>query len=253
MSSKVIDIFNTLSFISNYGSVGLTSSNGRLTLDSGGVLSIFNTTSSVNSSSGAIVVRNGGLSINSGNNATSSTSGGGLTINGGASISRDAYIAGTLYLRNTGSDSIVTLGGITTNQTSNLSIINVTSGSFTNISSSNLYSTNASIANFTVTNTLISSLSVANLVVSDSASLVNNSNTVGNIYTTGGNVGVNTTSPSRTLDVNGTLNVSGTSGVLNIISSNTTSEVLQLQNTNSSGASTIQLLNNSGTANGYIG
>ena len=41
-------------------------------------------------------------------------------------------------------------------------------------------------------------------IVNSSLSAVLNSNTIGNLFTTGGNVGINTTSPSFTLDVNGT-------------------------------------------------
>ena len=48
MSIKVIDIDNTLNFVSDYNTNGLVSAN-RLTVDSGGVLNIYNTTESISS------------------------------------------------------------------------------------------------------------------------------------------------------------------------------------------------------------
>lgn len=45
--------------------------------------------------------------------------------------------------------------------------------------------------------------------VSGSARLINNSNTIGNLYTTGGNVGINIVSPAYQLDVNGSSNING--------------------------------------------
>jgi len=50
---------------------------------------------------------------------------------------------------------------------------------------------------------------------------IGNSNTVGAIYTTGGNVGIGTTGPSYTVDINGTLR-SSTIGVNNVVFGSTT-------------------------------
>lgn len=46
-----------------------------------------------------------------------------------------------------------------------------------------------------------------------------NSNTIGNLFTTGGNVGIGTTSPIYTLDINGTLEASNSNGLMLFASS----------------------------------
>ncbi|NDA64677.1 MAG: hypothetical protein EBX50_22000, partial [Chitinophagia bacterium] len=47
-----------------------------------------------------------------------------------------------------------------------------------------------------------------------------NSNTLGNLYTTGGNVGIATTSPAYALDVNGTVNISSAMKASSVTSGN---------------------------------
>lgn len=100
MSTKIIDIYNTLNFVSDYNNVGLTAASNRLTVDSGGLLTIFNTTQSQYSTVGALVLQNGGLSINALSNATSISNGGALTVAGGASIAGDLIVGGTISYSN---------------------------------------------------------------------------------------------------------------------------------------------------------
>jgi len=93
----------------------------------------------------------------------------------------------------------------------------------TNISSSNLNITsmitqdisavNVSVSNLQstthTTSTLIANdIITSTLVANDSIRALSNSNTIGNMYTTNGNVGINNVSPDYCLDVNGTLHSS---------------------------------------------
>lgn len=118
-----------------------------------------------------------------------------LQVNGTFGVS-DMYVTGDSQL--TGSVTIGELrvsSGITSNTiTSNIS----TFGS--------IFVTGESILNtLNVSFVTVGSLSSTNLMA------IGNSNTIGNIYTTGGNVGINTTDPNYQVDVNGTMRVNGLS------------------------------------------
>jgi Concanavalin A-like lectin/glucanases superfamily len=59
--------------------------------------------------------------------------------------------------------------------------------------------------------TVLGGGSISNdLYIGGGLNVISNSNTIGNVYTTGGNVGVGTTAPAYTVDVPGNINVSGT-------------------------------------------
>lgn len=168
ISNKVIDIANSLEFVNDYNTVGITGSNARITASGTGNLTIYATSSSTNSSIGAVILQNGGLSINASALATSSTAGGALTVAGGAAFAQNMFVAGGL-------------------------------------------------------------------------SALNNSNTIGNIFTTGGNVGIGTNSPANTLDVNGTFRVS---------SSDTWQSTMSLRNTSNNHQYNLAL---GGSSNATIG
>jgi hypothetical protein len=76
--------------------------------------------------------------------------------------------------------------------------------SATNISSATATLTTATIANLRATNITTGTLRIDTGITS-----VFNSNTIGNLYTTGGNVGINTTAPAYRLDVSGTIRSTG--------------------------------------------
>lgn len=192
-------------------------------------LTLTATDNSINGSTGALITI-GGISIQANGNATSSTSGGGLTVSGGIATNRDLYVGGKANLPNI--------------QSINISSSNVVFG---NITSSTL---NLS-GSLTAANTFITSSTITNLLVKTSLNASGNSNTIANIFTTGGNIGINTTSPSYILDITGNLRVNSSS--LNIISGTTTTDIIQIQNTNASGASTLQFLNNLGSSRGSFG
>lgn len=71
--------------------------------------------------------------------------------------------------------------------------------------STNFTTTNALITNATTTTLSVTTMTSANARVTTSLMAIGNSNTIGSIYTTGGNVGIGTNSPSFPLDVNGTI------------------------------------------------
>ena len=78
-----------------------------------------------------------------------------------------------------------------------------------NVTTTNLIDTNISAGSINVTNETVGTSRITTSLVA-----VGNSNTLGNLFTTGGNVGIGTTSPSSTLNIFG----------------NTTSTVLSLGN-----------------------
>lgn len=314
MSTKVIDIYNTLNFVSDYNTVGLTSASNRLTVNNGGLLTIFNTTPSQYSSVGALVIQNGGLSINAPQNATSVSSGGALTVAGGASIAGDLIVGGSIsysnaaaasstfaYLTLTATDesydvangALITFGGIGVQSSADAS--SITSGGAmtlggglavykslyvggtsnlqdviaTNISTNTLSATSSTIPNFASTNITTTTLSattstIPNFVatnISSTTSIITgglnangNSNTIGSLVTTGGNVGIGgVPTVGFRADINGALRASASAGTLHNLIGNNASEFIQIQNTNASGGSTLRFLNNSGTSQASFG
>lgn len=300
MTTQIIDIFQSLNLVSDYNGNGLVTDNG-ITIDSYGVLTIYNTSVSNNSTTGALIIPYGGVSIDSNFNSTNVSNGGSLTVKGGASISQDVYIGGGLTITgsisgtngtftatdesiNGSTGSLITIGGITVQANANATSstagggVSVIGGvgikqdlyvggvsNLPDIISTNISSTNISSTNVNLTNISSSVLNVTGITAQNinfTGSLYKNGGLYissqwetfsNNIAYTTGNVGLNTTSPSYLLDVNGSLRVSGTSGVLNIIESNITNDILQLRNVNASGGTTIQFLNNSSVEKMYFG
>lgn len=127
------------------------------------------------------------------------------------------------------------VGIATTAPNYNLDVVG--SGDFsTFVTSGALYSTNQTTTNIVATASTITNLSIPGtltvvnitstnlvetnitsatiLVTGGSFRATHNSNTIGNIFTTGGNIGIDTTSPIYTLDVNGTLEASNSNGLV---------------------------------------
>jgi hypothetical protein len=102
-------------------------SNGNIVLSGGNVIinpisQYNNTTVSINSSSGSLVIK-GGISINSTENSVSYTSGGCLTIAGGAAIGKDLYIGGSLYVNGAAVSNAVTSPTMTFYNTINSTVV----------------------------------------------------------------------------------------------------------------------------------
>jgi len=71
----------------------------------------------------------------------------------------------------------------------------------TNISTTNTTITNSVLSSGTITNTITNTATIGTVLVTSSANLRFNSNTIGSLFTTGGNVGINITTPETALDV----------------------------------------------------
>ena len=148
--------------------------------------------------------------------ATGVGSGGSLTIGGGASIEKDFYVGGNISVSGTTtsfSDNIILINKNPTNSCDTGLLFE----RFTNDISDNqnyssiLYSEISDEFHFGYVS---SDISRSNATVNSFARIktnginsIANSNTIGNIYTTGGNVGINNVSPSYKLDVIGNLRV----------------------------------------------
>lgn len=280
MSVKVIDVFNTLNLISDYNSVGLTSSNSRVTINGGGAMTIYNTTQSEYSSVGALVVQNGGLSINAFTNATSVSNGGALTVAGGAAIAGDLIVGGSIlysnaeqasstfaYLTLTATDqsidlssgALVVFGGVSIQSSGDAT--SVTSGGGLTIAGgaaigSSLYVGGSAILNGVIaTNVTVSSLLSTNFKTTNSSvsNLLANSSTLSNLLVSNGLSAISPTNTVGTIFTNAAfvgINTTGPSYNLDVNGSlrvNGTSGVLnRIQSTTTSDVLQIQNTNSSG-------
>ena len=109
------------------------------------------------------------------------------------------------------------------------------------------------VVNITATNIVDTNVSAGVVLASTLLAGVGNSNTLGSIYTTGGNVGIGSTAPTATLDVNGTAVFStsvssasifgGNSTMTNLVATNLTASTLSLTNGAVTNATITNLLN----------
>jgi hypothetical protein len=157
------------------------------------------------------------------------------TITANLSNSQNVNVTNHLTVGNT----ILTTNLVSTSSTcTNVLITNVTSTNniITNVTASNLISesllsTNTTISNLQVTTGItsaaaqITNANLTNVTISSAVvsklNAIENSNTIGNIYTTGGNVGINIISPEYHLDVNGNVHVNANLYVDGLISGGT--------------------------------
>jgi hypothetical protein len=223
-----------------------------------GLVQFNSTVVSTNSSTGSTVLQ-GGLSINRNTNATSYTQGGALTVVGGASVAQDTYVGGTIYTPRVSSGSIAT-PGITAGV---LYVTSITGGSIqvsgdVTIGGSLTVLGSTTVLNVTTANQVETNVTSSNIFLLGHLIAGHDSHTLGSLVTTGGNVGIGTTSPGATLDVSGTarFTTSVTTAALystnqtttNIVGTNISANTLRL--TNSFISSSITIPN---TTNNYSG
>jgi len=232
-------------FILNYNNT-----NNVLVLSTNGNLSITNNLSTNNINANNVLI-NGNLTVNQDINTLGNLYTDGqyvginvvspsyhLDVSGNAHVSGNVYIDGSItgsaessttlsYLTITAVDdainystgSLITFGGITSQSIKDAESIS-NGGTF-------LTKGGASIAK--------------RLFIGDGLVSLSNSNTVGSIYTTGGNVGINTTAPQYKLDIEGTMksnSVDATIGNLNNVNS-TNISTTNLLTTNSTFSNTL--------------
>jgi len=153
------------------------------------------------------------------------------------------YIGGSMSL----SSNLAIAGTLTT--------VNITTTNLvdTNISAGTIKATNAITTSLT-TATLNAStgITAASIYTSNGITSIFNSNTLGSIITTGGNVGIGTTLPQYQLDVNGTLHVGGISSVYSNYTNSTTG-YLQIRPGWQSNSGYVEYYQSNGTRKGYIG
>jgi hypothetical protein len=204
---------------------------------------IFNSSiDSINSSTGTLILQNGGLAINSVVNSTNVSNGGSLTVAGGASIAKDVFIGGDLTFN---ADSLSKIRTTTilseSNSYSSLQIfgsdnkypsihlvadplVNTTQHPFNfkmfslgTITSSNYESLCMSTSDDTNGYQIHSKSDGSG--IKKYISLYSNNNLYQLTLQTSGNIGINTSNPNYNLDVNGTLNCNNILSVTNNLES----------------------------------
>jgi hypothetical protein len=211
----------------------------------------FKDPTSCSNSSIASVVLSGGLSINCPTNATNVSNGGALTVLGGASIAGDLIIGGSIfYSESSAAASSVSYLTITaTNFSTNIAngalisfggiSIQCSADSFSSTQGNAMtiaggvgigaslyvgttgYIPNVVSTNNTTVNAVFTSTSTANSYITNGLRSGFNSNTLGNLFTTGGNIGIGLVNPERQLHVNNSIRIGGT-GILDLGNDSTT-------------------------------
>jgi hypothetical protein len=185
------------------GGVGISGNlQVKTTLEVGGTID------SVNSTTGSVVLT-GGLSISDTANSTDASNGGALTIAGGAGIGRDIRVGGGVF---GASGTIGNFVATTSLTTGTLRATTVSAGNIvavTSLTTGTLRATTVSAGNIIAVTSLTTGTLRATTVSTGSLTATSNTNTVGSIFTTGGNVGVGTVAPTAALHVVGTGIISG--------------------------------------------
>jgi hypothetical protein len=184
------------------GIVGDLFVGGEVYVNSPMNVTINNTRFSSNSSTGAMQLV-GGLSINikdtTNSNATSYTAGGGITLNGGLAVAQDTFLGGILDIQS-GSNNMnpIKLQSIQISS-------NYNNGASTVIQSGNAARDAASFTPiaFSGWNDQANpklTINASTIVTGNALTATNNSNTIGPLITTGGNIGVGIATPSASLE-----------------------------------------------------
>jgi hypothetical protein len=202
----------------------------QIVVKNDGTVTFNSTSESTNSSTGALVIQRGGLSINNTQNATDVFNGGALTIAGGSSIGKDLLIGGDFKLHS-GTTSEITFSTMNINSSSSCLQISSSLNKYPSIHiiahesvSGSEYPVEMSLYSLGSSETpnsenlQIASLPYGYIIHSDksgtgqdkSISIYTETNFDQLVLQTSGNIGINIYNPMYTLDVNGTINCNDT-------------------------------------------
>jgi hypothetical protein len=196
----------------------------------------------INSSSGTLILQNGGLAINSVINSTNVSNGGSLTVAGGASIAKDVFIGGDLIFN---ADSLSQIRTTTilseSNSYSSLQICSSTDKyPSIHLVADPLVNTIQHPFNFKMfslgtstssdyeslcmstsddTNGYIIYSKASGSGINKYISLYSSNNINQLVLQTSGNIGINTSNPNYNLDINGTLNCNSVLTITNNLES----------------------------------
>jgi len=231
-----LNVTNSITAVSMYASTGITGGNGLFTnLSVGSVTSeslLVTNGKATRVSTSTLIVSSTMTSANAfitNNLATNITCSNLLTLNANVNNITTANLRTVLGITTA---SLHATDTFTTNLTATSA--NIVSGSFATMTASSLVSSNVSTGNLHVsdiTSTNITSTSMratsldastlicdtflsnfeatmGKMYVGESITALSNSNTLGTLYTTGGNVGIGNVAPVASLDVDGTFQVS---------------------------------------------
>jgi hypothetical protein len=176
---------------------------------------------SLNSTTASIIAY-GGISIANTTNSSYTSIGGALTVAGGVSINKDLLLGGLL---NGTTFSIGSLG-------SSISTGSVYIGGNATIGGNLVVIGTTTIVNETVANSINVNITASSVYITSGGLFATfNSNTIGSLFTTGGNVGINSTAPQASLQINGTSVVSPTGSGIFIGQDLNTYQQIQLNST----------------------
>jgi len=199
--AQLTNVSATAATVSNILATGLASTNMSATALTSGSALITNVQGTNASMSSVIATNVSASNVTSGNaNITALTAGSGVV----------SHLTGTS----------ATIGGIvaTSMGTTVMSATDYTGGNLS-LSGNLFIGGTLTTVNITSTNLVNTNVSAGIVFASTSLAAVGNSNTMGSIFTTGGNVGVATSAPGYTLDITGTFDVSNANGLLLFASS----------------------------------